>query len=84
MKTGTIVQINARNGMFIIKGDDGEYSAWSLDDSFDLEIGGRIKGHLDALGGETLLNLSSGESFQAVGESAPSSLVAAINAARPN
>ena len=84
MQTGILTHINRRNGMFIIRSADGEHSAWSLCSSFDLAIGDRIRGDLDALGSETLLHLARGQQFDAVGESGPSSLVAAIGIASPN
>ncbi|MDP3228491.1 MAG: hypothetical protein Q8N13_11020 [Acidovorax sp.] len=82
MGLGTIIAINERRGMFVVKSDDGEYSTWSLNDSIDLELNSRVKGDLDALGSETLLYVSTGEPFEASGESGPSSLVAALRIAR--
>ena len=78
MQTGTVIGINHRLGRFLIEGDDGEFSAWQLDCSFELELGSRVCGELDALGGETLQHLGSGEAFDAVGETGPSSRAPAV------
>lgn len=81
---GTITHINRRSGMFIIRTDDGDYTAWSLCDGFEPQIGSRIQGDLNALGGETLLDLARAERFQAVGESGPSGLAAVVTVIGPN
>jgi len=82
MAIGSIIAINQRRGMFVVKADNGEYSVWTLVDSIELELNGRVKCDLNALGRKTLLYVSTAKSFDAVGESGPSGLVAALHVAR--
>lgn len=52
--------------------DDGDFAVVAVAGGFDLELGAKISGDLEALGHEVLLDLQRGERFEAVGESGPS------------
>ena len=67
MAVGTIKQINHRRGMFIIAIDEGDYVVFELLDSIEISIGDRIRGDLEALGGEALQHLGHREQFEAYG-----------------
>ena len=76
MQNATILHINSRNGMFVIKFDDGAHSVLELCDSIELRVGDRISGNLDAVASEEFLHLDHRESFSVYGQSGPSGLEA--------
>ncbi|GAB0057896.1 hypothetical protein SIID45300_02230 [Candidatus Magnetaquicoccaceae bacterium FCR-1] len=76
MKVGSIVAVNAHRGMFIVAIENGDYAVFELLNGIKIAVGDRIRGDLDALGGEELVHLSSGKRFSAYGQSGPSSLAA--------
>lgn len=62
--------------MFIVAIDGGDYAVFEITDSIDIAVGERIRGKLDAMGDEKLLNLDQREVFSVYGQSGPSSLEA--------
>jgi hypothetical protein len=79
MITGTIVAIDISIGRFVVRLDEyGGCALFSLADGIDLDLGCEVSGHLDALGGETLLYLRTGQRFEAVGETGATSCKAAF------
>ena len=74
MRDGTVVAVNRTRGMFIVEIDHGDYAVFELLDSIDIAVGDRLRGELDALGGEELLHLEQGCSFSVYGQSGPSGL----------
>ncbi|PYE79479.1 hypothetical protein DFQ15_102212 [Xylophilus ampelinus] len=81
MAVGTVTHINARNGMFIVAIEAGDYAAFQNLSSTEIAVGDRISGDLDALGSEDLLHLGEGEMFEASGESGPCGLQACLRVA---
>ena len=57
MAIGTVTHVNPRNGMFIIAIDSGDYVAFQNLSSTEVNVGDRIRGDLDALGGELGLDV---------------------------
>ena len=76
MKVGSVVAINARLGMFIVAIESGDYAVFELLSGVDIAVGDKVHGDLDALGGEELSHLGSGERFSVYGQSGSSSLAA--------
>lgn len=74
MNNGSIVAINPRSGMFIVAIEGGDYAVFELLSGTDISIGDKLRGNLEALGGEELSHLGSGERLRAFGQSGPSSL----------
>lgn len=62
--------------MFIVAIDGGDYAVFELLEGVDLEVGHRLQGNLDALGGEELFHLDQQCNFNVYGQSGPSSLSA--------
>lgn len=62
--------------MFIVAIDGSDYAVFELLDGVDLEVGDRLQGNLDALGGEELFHLGQRRNFNVYGQSGPSSLSA--------
>lgn len=71
---GTVIAINHRRGMFIVRVDDYAFAVFELLSGIDLEVGDRVSGNLYALGGEELLHLGQRERFDAFGQSGECSL----------
>ncbi|MCH8179777.1 MAG: hypothetical protein IIA02_08370 [Proteobacteria bacterium] len=62
-KRGTVRAINTQRGMVAIKADDGGYTIIELLGHFEVQLGDRMAWENDyGLGGETYINLTSGES----------------------
>jgi hypothetical protein len=78
MQAGTIIAINRRRGMFVVRLEEGGCAAFSLLDGLDLELHGQVKGNLDALVVETLLYLDTGEPFEVFGETGPCAMELAL------
>jgi hypothetical protein len=57
--------------MFVVRLDDGGCALFEFMGDFDLQVGARLQGALDAVGEQTLLDVGRGESFQAVGQTGP-------------
>jgi len=76
MADGTVREVDLRRGMFIVAIDDGDFVVFELCDGIDIAAGDRIRGDLEALGGETLQHLGQRRQFEAYGQSGPSSLAA--------
>lgn len=76
MQVGSVVAVNARRGMFIVAIESGDYAVFELVSGVDIAVGDKVRGDLDALGGEDLTHLGSGRRFNAYGQSGPSSLAA--------
>ncbi len=76
MGVGTIIAINSSRGLFIVAIDSGDHAVFELLDGIDLEVGDRLQGNLDALGGEEFLHLRQRCRFSVYGQSGPSSLSA--------
>lgn len=74
MSTGTIVTINLRNRKFIVRLEDGDFAVFSVSDRTKLKLQAKVAGNLDAIGSATLLQLDTGEPFEAVGKTGPCQL----------
>lgn len=81
MAIGTVTHVNPRNGMFIIAIDSGDHVVFENLSSTEVSVGDRIRGDLEALGGEELAHLGESESFSAFGQTGPSSLQACLRVA---
>ena len=66
MAIGTVTHVSPRNGMFIIAIDSGDYVAFQNLSSTEVNVGDRIRGDLDALGGEDLTHVGERETFRAM------------------
>ena len=60
---GTVKAVNPLNGMFAVEVDDGGFTIVELLDSVDVGIGEVVHGELQSLGGESLLNVTTGDKF---------------------
>jgi hypothetical protein len=58
---GTVVGINHRKGFIAIRIDDGDITVAELLGDYDVELRDRIRGDLEALGGEYFYNLTKQE-----------------------
>jgi hypothetical protein len=76
MADGTVKEINIKRGMFIVAIDGGDFAVFELAGGIDIAVGDRIRGELEALGGETLRHLGQRQQFDVYGQSGSSSLVA--------
>lgn len=76
MTTGSVVAINSQRGMIIVAIEGGDYAVFELLSGVDIAVGDRVRGDLEALGGEELVHLDSGDRFSVYGQSGPSSLTA--------
>lgn len=74
MGTGTVTHLNPRNGVFIVRSDDGDFSLWLNLSTQEVSVGDRVRGDLDALGHEELFHLGDRCAFEVHGETGPSSL----------
>lgn len=83
MRTATICAIDTRRGLFVaVDADYGDYFVFEALGGYDLALGHRLSGDVEALGGVTLRNLDTGESMSLYGQSGPSSKTAALNLLR--
>lgn len=57
---GVVAQVSAINGFIAIRTDADEYTVAELL-GCEVEVGDQLEGDLDALGGETFRNTTSGE-----------------------
>lgn len=76
MQVGKVVEINPHKGFFIVEIESGAYAVFEILSSIDIAVGDHIRGELDALGGEDLYHVDHGETFEAYGQSGPSSFSA--------
>lgn len=74
MQIGTVVEVNPRRGMFVVKIDDGDFVVFELLEGIDIAKNDRVSGHLNDLGGTNLRHLGQGREFSVYGQSGPSSL----------
>lgn len=81
MAIGTVTHVNPRNGMFIIAIDSGDHVVFENLSSTEVNVGDRIRGNLNALGGEDLTHMGERETFSAFGQTGPSSLQACLRVA---
>jgi hypothetical protein len=81
MAIGTVTHVNPHNGMFIIAIDSGDHVVFENLSSTEVSVGDRIRGDLEALGGEELAHLGERETFSAFGQTGPSSLQACLRVA---
>lgn len=71
---GIVVKINPRNGMFIVRLDDGPHCVYELLEAIDIAVGDRIAGEHNALASQLLTHLDQGQTFEAYGQSGDCSL----------
>ena len=69
MARGTIVGINRRSGLFVVRDEAGQLVVFELLHSIDLEIGDEVTGDLYVLGGHELGHVGSGETIAVYGQS---------------
>ena len=81
MTIGTVTHVNPRNGMFIIAIDSGGHVVFENLSSTEVSVGDRIRGDLEALGGEDLTHLGERETISAFGQTGPCSLQACLRVA---
>lgn len=81
MQTGTIVRINPRNGMFIVRFESGAYCVLELFDSIDIEVGDQIRGGVNALGPHMAFHVGQGQAFEVIGQTGECSLQYALSVA---
>ncbi|MGF7192007.1 hypothetical protein JOE11_005080 [Robbsia andropogonis] len=64
--------------MFIVEigNGSGDYAVFELLSATEVEVGDKLRGDLDSLGGENLRNLRTGQSISVYGQSGPSTLLA--------
>tara|TARA_R110002124_G_scaffold102425_3_gene250552 strand:- start:429 stop:677 length:249 start_codon:yes stop_codon:yes gene_type:complete len=58
---GTVVGINPRKGFIAIRIDDGDVTVAELLGDYDVDLRDRVRGDLEALGGEYFYNLTKQE-----------------------
>jgi hypothetical protein len=76
MRAGTINQISLRRKRFIAHVDAGDYVVFELLGFIPVSVGDRISGLLNTLGKRPLQHLCLRRSFEAYGQSGPTSLQA--------
>ncbi len=81
MHPATILHINTRNGMFVIKHDDHAYCVLELYDSIDIAVGDRIRCEINALGSHEAFHCGEGQTFTVIGQSGECGLHAALRLA---
>lgn len=81
MHPATILYINPRNGMFVIKFDDRAHSVLELYDSIEIAVGDRINCEINALGSHQAFHVGKGESFKVIGQTGECGLSNAIRIA---
>ena len=57
----TILQANPQRGMFIFECEDNQTGYFEILGGYDLEAGDIVSGEFMGLGGETLVNVQTGE-----------------------
>lgn len=78
MHLATILHINARNGMFVIKHDGHAHSVLELYDSIDIAVGDRIRCEINALGEHEAFHVGEGQTFTVIGQTGETSLNGAL------
>lgn len=74
MQNGTIVGVNLARGMVIVQIDEGPCAVFELLDGIEVVEGDRVRGDLEALGGEELQHVDRRCGFHVYGQTGPSSL----------
>jgi hypothetical protein len=71
MSTGTVVALNRRLGLFIVRIDAGpEFAVFELvSNEVTLNLGCKVQGALDSMLEEVIVHLNSGERIEVVGQS---------------
>lgn len=76
MQNGTVVAVSWERGMIIVRIDGGDCAVFELLDGIVLAEGDRVRGDLEALGGEELQHVGQRCGFNVFGQTGPSSLSA--------
>lgn len=70
MPTGNVVYINSKRGMFVVQLENGSYSVLEMFDSYNIEMGEEIKGHIDDEGSCIVYSIDNDESFDVIVQNA--------------
>lgn len=73
MQNGTIVAVSVARGMIVVQIDEGAHAVFELLDGIEVAEGDRVRGNLQALGGEELQHVAQHCGFHVYGQTGPNS-----------
>jgi hypothetical protein len=76
MSVGSVYAVNRQSGLFIVAIEGGDFVVFEPLGGFDLSLGDKVSGDLEALGSVRLMHHPSQMSISVYGQSGPSSYLA--------